>query len=109
MTVCSLPGVQWRDEEELRDAVKTWATKMGVQVPQIHVRPLKNKWGSISTKGRMTLNAQLLDLPKELGEFVIVHELVHILAPNHGKVFKCFMDAYLPAWLDYEEVLKTIS
>lgn len=108
MTVCSLPSVQRRNEQELRDAVKSWAKKMGVQVPQIHVRPLKNKWGSISTKGRMTLNAQLLELPKELGEFVIVHELVHILSPNHGKVFKCFMDAYLPNWLDLENELKIL-
>lgn len=38
MTVCSLPSVHWRDEEELRDAVKIWVTKMGVQVPQIHIR-----------------------------------------------------------------------
>lgn len=38
---------------------------------------------------------------------LIEHELFHILAPNQGKVFKCFMDAYLPAWLDYEEALKT--
>lgn len=53
----------------------------------------------------MTLNSQLLDLPKELGEYVIVHELVHILAPNHGKVFKCFMDAYLPNWLELERLL----
>ena len=38
------------------------------------------------------------DLPKTLCEFVIVHELVHLLAPNHGKVFKSFMSAYLPDW-----------
>lgn len=106
MTVCSLKGSQWRDEQEMREAVKVWATKMGVQLPPLHIRPLKSKWGSISTKGRMTLNNQLLDLPRELGEYVIVHELVHILAPNHGRVFKCFMDAYLPEWLEYEVILK---
>lgn len=109
MAVRSLSKVQWRDEQELRDSVKAWATKMGVQQPQIHIRPLKRKWGSISTKGRMTLNSQLLDLPKELGEYVIVHELVHILAPNHGKVFKCFMDAYLPDWHEMEISLKDIN
>ncbi len=40
---------------------------------------MRTKWASISTSGRMTLNTDLLDLPKELGEFVIVHELVHLL------------------------------
>jgi predicted metal-dependent hydrolase len=86
MTICSLSSVQWRDEQELRETVKAWATKMGVQHPQVDIRLLKSKWGSISTKGRMTLNSQFLELPKEHGEFVIVHELVHILAPNHGFV-----------------------
>jgi hypothetical protein len=41
-----------------------------------------------------------------LGEFVIVHELVHLLAPNHGKVFKSFMHAYLPDWQQRERRLK---
>jgi predicted metal-dependent hydrolase len=52
------------------------------------------------------LDAQLLKLPKELGEYVIVHELVHLLAPNHGKVFKSFMLAYLPDWEDRETRLQ---
>jgi predicted metal-dependent hydrolase len=41
-----------------------------------------------------------------LGEFVIVHELVHLLAPNHGKVFKSFMSAYLPDWQEREKELR---
>jgi len=44
----------------------------------------------------LTPNTELLDLPKEVGEFVIVHEIVHLLLPNHAKVFKCFLSAYLP-------------
>jgi predicted metal-dependent hydrolase len=54
---------------------------------------MSRKWASISTTGRLTLNSELLDMPKLLGEFVIVHEVVHIIAPNHGKVFKSFMFA----------------
>jgi len=57
---------------------------------------MRTKWASISTNGRLTLNTDLLDLPKELGEFVIVHELVHLLIPNHGRVFKSFIYAYMP-------------
>ena len=51
-------------------------------------------------------NLELLNLPMTLGEFVIVHELVHLLAPNHGKVFKSFMSAYLPDWEVREELLR---
>ena len=63
--------------------MRHWAARIGVAVPQVHLRRMRGKWASISTAGRLTLNAELLDLPKDLGEFVIVHELVHLLAPNH--------------------------
>jgi predicted metal-dependent hydrolase len=59
----------------------------------------------MSTAGRLTLNTELLTLPKSAGEYVIVHELVHLLAPNHGKVFKSFMSAYLPDWEERENAL----
>jgi predicted metal-dependent hydrolase len=67
---------------------------------------MSRKWASISTSGRLTLNSELLEIPKLLGEFVIVHEVVHIIAPNHGKVFKSFMFAYLPDWQERERRLR---
>jgi predicted metal-dependent hydrolase len=96
---------RWHDADELRWAVRHWAAKIGVRTPQIHLRGMRTKWASLSTVGRLTLNTELIELPKDLGEFVIVHELVHILAPNHGKVFKSFMHAYLPDWEDREHRL----
>jgi predicted metal-dependent hydrolase len=100
---------RWHDAEELRWAVRHWATKIGVRAPHIHLREMRTKWASLSTVGRLTLNTELLDLPKDLGEFVIVHELVHLLAPNHGKVFKSFMHAYLPDWDKREQALQKFS
>ena len=88
----------WQDAEELRWAARHWAVRIGVKTPQVHLRQMTTKWASISTAGRLTLNTDLLTLPKPLGEFVIVHELVHLLAPNHGRVFKSFMYVYLPDW-----------
>ena len=88
----------WQDADELKWAVRNWTARIGVKVPQIHLRQMSRKWASISTSGRLTLNSELLEMPKLLGEFVIVHEVVHIIAPNHGKVFKSFMFAYLPDW-----------
>jgi len=67
---------------------------------------MKRKWASISTKGRLTLDSNLLKIPKSLGEFVIVHELIHLIAPNHGKVFKSFLLAYLPDWETRESHLR---
>jgi predicted metal-dependent hydrolase len=100
---------RWHDAEELRWAVRHWATKISVRAPQIHLREMRNKWASLSTVGRLTLNTELLDLSKDLGEFVIVHELVHLLAPNHGKVFKSFMHAYLPDWEERERRLRKFA
>ena len=80
----------WNDSEDLKNAVRGWADRIGVEVREVHLRDMRRKWASISTNGRLTLNTDLLDLPEALGEFVIVHELVHLLAPNHG-VFKSFM------------------
>ena len=100
---------RWQDEEELRWAVRNWITKIGVKSVLIHIRPMKRKWASISSSGRLTLDAHLLRLPKDLGEYVIVHELVHRLAPNHGKVFKSFMLAYLPDWEERQVRLDVVS
>jgi predicted metal-dependent hydrolase len=97
---------RWQDAEELRWAVRHWASRMAIKAPRVQLREMRHKWASISVVGRLTLNSELLELPKELGEFVIVHELVHRLAPNHGKVFKSFMHAYLPDWETRERKLR---
>jgi predicted metal-dependent hydrolase len=96
----------WRDADELKWAARNWAARIGVKVPQIHLRRMSRKWASISTSGRLTLNSELLEMPQMLCEFVIVHEVVHIIAPNHGKVFKSFMFAYLPDWQERERSLR---
>ena len=101
--------VRWQNADEMRWAVRHWATRIGVKIAQVHIREMKRKWASISTKGRITLDANLVGIPKRLGEFVIVHELVHLLAPNHGKVFKSFLLAYLPDWEERERQLQKLS
>ena len=100
---------RWQDAEEIRWAVRHWSARIGIAAPQVHLREMTSKWASISGVGRLTLNAELLELPKDLGEFVIVHELVHRLAPNHGRVFKSFMHAYLPDWEDREQQLRRLA
>ena len=94
--------VSWHDADELRWSVRQWAARIGVHAPQIYLRSMRTKWASLSTAGRLTLSTDLLEVPRDLGEFVIIHELVHLLAPNHGKVFKSFMHAYLPDWQERE-------
>jgi predicted metal-dependent hydrolase len=99
----------WHDAEDLRWAVRHWAARIRVKPPQVHVREMTTKWASMSTSGRLTLNSELLGLPKRLGEYVIVHELLHLIAPNHGKVFKSFLTAYLPDWRERDMALRVFS
>ncbi len=101
----SPPG-KWHDAEDLRWAARRWAARIGVKAPQVYLREMRQKWASVSTAGRLTVSVELLGLPRELGEFVIVHELVHLLAPNHGKLFKSFMHAYMPDWEERERQLR---
>lgn len=82
----------------LKAIVRRWADCIGVEAPEIHLRQMRRKWASISQQGRLTLNTDMLRLPESLAEFIIVHELVHLLVPNHGKLFKSYMSAYLPEW-----------
>ena len=102
------PDALWRDADDLRWAARHWAARIGVGLRRLTVRPMKRKWASISTVGRLTLDAGLLQLPRHLGEFVIVHELVHLLCPQarHGRVFKAFLSAYLPGWQQQERMLQ---
>ncbi len=102
-------SARWHDPDDLRWVVREWATRLSVKVPRIHLRPMTSKWASLSAGRRLTLNTDLLSLPPDLGEFVIVHELVHLLAPNHGKVFKSFMYAYMPDWEERAEMLRRYS
>jgi predicted metal-dependent hydrolase len=56
--------------------------------------------------GRLTFNTELLDMEVRLKNYVIIHELLHIKVPNHGKLFKSLMFAFLPDWEKYSQELK---
>ena len=100
---------KWRDKVEFKDRVKEVAGKMDIQVRTLALRPMKNKWASCSTDGNLNFNKQLLVLDKELGDYVIVHELLHFNVPNHGKLWKSLMTAYLGDYEKIENKLKQIA
>ena len=79
----------------LKKRVVNWATRIGVDVKQIHVRPMTNKWASCSTTGRVSLATDVLPLNSKLQDYIIVHELLHLRVPNHGKLWKSLMRAYV--------------
>jgi predicted metal-dependent hydrolase len=62
---------------------------------------MRHKWASCSTAGTVSFSLDLLTQPPAFREYVIVHELLHLKVPNHGKLFKTLIRAYLP---DYEPI-----
>jgi predicted metal-dependent hydrolase len=100
---------KWRDKIEFKEQVREVAGKMDIQIKTLAMRPMKNKWASCSTDGNLNFNKQLLALDKELGDYVIVHELLHFNVPNHGKLWKSLMTAYLGDYEKTEKKLKSMS
>ena len=101
--------MKWTDKSEFKARVKEFAGKMNIEVKALAVRPMKNKWASCSTDGNLNFNKELLELDKEIGEYVIVHELLHFNIPNHGKLWKSLMSAYLGDYKNIEEKLNKIT
>lgn len=91
----------WRDKEEFKTRVLEWANKLDVRVRSLYVRPMRNKWASCSSAGTLSFNAELPVLDRDIGDYVIVHELLHFSVPNHGKLWKSLMRAHLG---DYERI-----
>ena len=88
------------NKEAFKSEVADWATKLDVDIVSIAVRPMKNKWASCSTNGRLNFSTEVLELDEELRAYIVVHELLHFFVPNHGKLWKSLMLAHLG---DYEE------
>jgi predicted metal-dependent hydrolase len=82
-------------KDQFKERVQGWADRLKAPVASITVRPMKTKWASYSTAGRLTFDSSLLDLREELQAYVIVHELLHFHVPNHGKLWKSLMRAHL--------------
>lgn len=76
-----------------RAEVSAW--RLGVEPKAVHLRPMRRKWGSCSTNGRVTFNVELIGKPAAFRRRVIVEELLHLKIPNHGKLFKALLRAYL--------------
>lgn len=76
-----------------------WQGIMGVQATKWSVKKMKSRWGSCNPiKRTICINLELAKLSDSMLEYVIVHELAHLIEPTHNKVFKSVLDSYLPDW-----------
>lgn len=75
--------------------VRRWATQIGVEPKEIHIRPMKRKWASASSAGRLTFDTDLLFESPDTRAEIIVHELVHLKIGNHGPLFRNMVKSHL--------------
>ena len=81
--------------ELFRAGVLAWAKRVGVRPREIRLRDMKSKWASCSSRGRLTFDLGLLRQPARFRTEAVVHELLHMKLPNHGKLFKSLLRVYL--------------
>lgn len=77
--------------------------------PILRVKKMRSRWGSLSLRGTINLNLNLMQLPEALLELVVVHELCHLKHFDHGAGFKAMMQECLPDWLEREAQLKALA
>jgi predicted metal-dependent hydrolase len=88
---------------QLRQAVPPliakWEPVMGVRVNRLFVQRMKTRWGSCNSEtGSIRLNSDLAKKPGELLEYIVVHEMVHLLEASHNERFYKLMDRFMPNW-----------
>jgi predicted metal-dependent hydrolase len=99
--------------EDIKEAVPVliakWEPLMGVKVERFFVQRMKTKWGSCSPgSGSIRLNTELAKKPPECLEYIVVHEMVHLLEPTHNNRFITLMDQFMPKWRFYKDELNKL-
>ena len=81
------------------ELIAKWEPVMGVKVGRMFVQRMKTRWGSCNPRsGAIRLNTDLAKKPVECLEYIVVHEMAHLLEPTHNTRFTALMDLFMPAW-----------
>ena len=89
--------------------IEKWEQLLGVSVERLYVQRMKTKWGGCnSAKGHIRLNTDLAKKPPECLEYIVVHEMVHLLEPTHNARFVALLDDHLPQWQHYRDMLNRL-
>ena len=85
--------------QELKRRTFGWAKRLRVNPKVVRVQEMRNKWGSCSSAGTVTLASDLAEQDQRFQDYVIVHELLHLRLSTHGRVFKALMSAHVPGYV----------
>ncbi|KTD15009.1 M48 family metallopeptidase [Legionella israelensis] len=96
--------------EKLPELIEKWSIIIGVKAKEWRIRKMKTRWGSCNVRAkRICLNLRLIHTPSLCMEYVLVHELVHLLEPSHNKRFYALMNKFMPEWKHYKQLLDSSS
>lgn len=96
-------------KEAVPPLIDKWEPIMGVRVNRFFVQRMKTKWGSCNPHaGNIRINTELAKKPPECLEYIVVHEMVHLLEPTHNDRFKALMDRFMPKWQFYLDHLNRL-
>jgi len=92
------------------DLIEVWEKRIGVRVDEFGVKKMKTKWGTCNPDARrIWVNLELAKKPKECLEYIVVHEMVHLLERHHNERFITLMDDLLPKWRSLRDDLNRLS
>lgn len=98
-----------RIKEAVPPLVDRWQPLLGVSMERFFVQRMKTRWGSCNHRARtIRLNTELAKKPPECLEYIVVHELAHLLEPTHNARFVALMDRFLPQWRFYRDELNRL-
>jgi predicted metal-dependent hydrolase len=94
----------------LEELIIQYAKRMKLDVPGFGIRKMKSKWGSCSTERKyLWFNIELAKKPLECIEYIVVHEMTHLLERRHNDRFILLLDRYLPNWKVYKKILNELE
>ena len=103
---------EWYRKElknKIPDLIKKWEKIIGVQVSDWGVKQMKTKWGTCNIEQkRIWINLELAKKPDQCLEYIIVHEMVHLLERKHNDQFLACLDKFMPKWRNYKEELNRL-
>jgi len=86
-------------KQSIEKLIAKWQPQIGVSINEFGVKKMKTRWGSCNiTAKRIWLNLALIQLAEPFLEYVIIHEMVHLLEKKHNARFKEFMNRFIPGW-----------
>ena len=99
--------------EQVRGAagelIAVWEPKLNVRVAKLFIQRMKTRWGSCNSRAcTVRLNSELAKKPRECLEYILVHEMLHILEPTHNERFLALMSHFMPNWKHRRQVLNRL-